>query len=393
MISHLTEDQITRWFIGQASADERQQVQQHVQHCSTCAGEVDGFKSTMTLFQSAIIDRVERTFPTAPSLTTLIQSHTSAGQPVFGSFVEPPSLFTSLRRAIADFLYPTKTETSVAPVEVPEIWSQNKSGVPQWLSIGLHALVVIALIIPAAAPELVLTPTFNITMLPPPSKALILPPDAGRENGGGGGGGGGMKAPTPASKGELPRGAEKQLLPPMVEIKNLVPYLIAEPTIVAPSLENLPQLSVMTFGDPNGINGPPSPGTGKGGGIGEGDGRGVGTGKGPGAGDGSNGGVGGGRGPYGISVEGGVTAPTLLTQIDPQYSDAARRARIQGAVEIYAIVNADGTARVERVTKSLGFGLDEKAIEAVKQWKFRPGLKDGKPVAVPMLITVNFTIR
>jgi TonB family protein len=77
----------------------------------------------------------------------------------------------------------------------------------------------------------------------------------------------------------------------------------------------------------------------------------------------------------------------------PEYSDDARKARIQGSVVILAVVEANGTLRVDKVTKGLGYGLDEKAIEAVRKWKFEPGKKDGKPVAAPVSITVNFSIQ
>ena len=100
MIRHLTEDQITRWFAGQPTTVERQ----HVQECRTCAGEVERFGSTLSLFQSAVVDRAARTFATPPNMIAIVQTHTSAGQLVFGNFVEPPTLFVSLNRALADFL-------------------------------------------------------------------------------------------------------------------------------------------------------------------------------------------------------------------------------------------------------------------------------------------------
>jgi protein TonB len=382
MIRHLTEDQITRWFAGQPTTVERQ----HVQECRNCAGEVERFGQTLALFQSAVSDRAERTLAAAPSMTAIVHSHTSAGQVVFGNFVEPPSLIVSLKRAIADVLYPPKIETTVAPVDVQPIWSSSRSKFPQGLSVALHFAVVFSLLFfPAAASNLTVPSVTSITMLTPPPP-LRLPPDQGRS---GGGGGGGMNTPTPPSKGQPPRGADRQILPPTVEIKNLAPELVVEPTIIAPQLAQV-QLPVMQFGDPNGVVGPPSAGPGSGGGIGTGVGTGVGPGRGAGLGPGANGGVGGGEV---FSVGGGVTQPSPTYFPNPEYSDDGRKGRIQGTVELLVVVKADGTVAIQDVRKALGYGLDQKAIDAVKTWRFIPGRKDGIPVATRVLISVNFTLR
>ena len=89
----------------------------------------------------------------------------------------------------------------------------------------------------------------------------------------------------------------------------------------------------------------------------------------------------------------GVTPPVVLSQIQPEYSDDARKARIQGTVELVIIVLTDGSARLERVVNSLGYGLDQRAIEAVTRWKFRPGRKDGVPVVTRIGVAVNFSLR
>ena len=89
-------------------------------------------------------------------------------------------------------------------------------------------------------------------------------------------------------------------------------------------------------------------------------------------------------------VGGGVSAPALIHKVDPEYSEAARAAHHEGTAILYVEVGPDGTATNIRVVRSLGMGLDEKAIEGVKQWKFKPGQKDGHPVAVAATIEVNF---
>src|SRR5436190_1886570 len=96
--------------------------------------------------------------------------------------------------------------------------------------------------------------------------------------------------------------------------------------------------------------------------------------------------------PEVLRVGQGVSAPTLARRVDPQYSDAARRARIQGTVVLEAIVSEDGTVKVNRVVRSLDPGLDQNAMAALEQWQFRPAMKDGKPVKVVLNVEVNFNL-
>jgi TonB family protein len=91
-------------------------------------------------------------------------------------------------------------------------------------------------------------------------------------------------------------------------------------------------------------------------------------------------------------VGGGVSAPELVFKIDPEYSEQARKAKFQGTVVLNLVVQRDGTVRDIKIIDSLGLGLDEKAIEAVKQWRFRPGLKNGQPVDVSAIIEVTFRL-
>ena len=91
-------------------------------------------------------------------------------------------------------------------------------------------------------------------------------------------------------------------------------------------------------------------------------------------------------------VGGGVTAPSLLFKVEPEYSEEARKAKYQGTVLLYVQVDPSGKAINMRVLHSLGLGLDEKAMEAVKKWKFKAGMKDGKAVTVEAQIEVNFRL-
>ena len=95
----------------------------------------------------------------------------------------------------------------------------------------------------------------------------------------------------------------------------------------------------------------------------------------------------------GAQVGGNVTAPTVIYQVNAEYTEEARKARHEGVVRLEAIVRADGSVQVLRVLQSLGFGLDEKAIEALQQWEFRPGMRDGEAVAVDFIFEFNFNLR
>jgi len=303
-------------------------------------------------------------------------------------FVKPKPLLGSIVATAKGMLADRgrTIQTTAAPIEVEDLWSRDNSGVSRMLSVGLHGLLIAGLVIPTYLvfrnPE---KTTTTVTMLQQPL-VLNLPKMDAKS---GGGGGGGRKTVTPPSKGQVPRGADKQIVPPMVEAKNLAPKLAVETTVLAPQLANIiPDPSKM-FGDPNGAVGPPSAGPGTGGGIGTGTGTGVGPGKGGGVGPGEGGGIGGGV----FNVGGGVSEPVLLSQVQPEYSDDGRKARIQGTVELLIIVNPDGTVKFDNVRKSLGYGLDQKAIEAVKKWKFSAGKKDGKPVATYVSVLVNFSLR
>ena len=103
-------------------------------------------------------------------------------------------------------------------------------------------------------------------------------------------------------------------------------------------------------------------------------------------GEGRGGGIGGGV----YRVGGGVSAPRPIYDPDPEYSDEARRAKFQGSVVLIAVIGPDGRPRDLRVMRSLGMGLDQKALDAVWKWRFTPAMKDNRPVAVQVSIEVVF---
>lgn len=201
-----------------------------------------------------------------------------------------------------------------------------------------------------------------------------------------GGGGGGDRSPLPASKGRLPKVALRQFVPPSAVLPNATARLTMEPAILAPPDVALPNVSMVAYGDPLGKIGPPSNGTGSGGGIGSGKGGGVGAGSGGGVGPGEGGGFGGGV----YSIGGGVTNPIAVYAPEPEYSEEGRRARLQGTVIVSLVVDPSGRTRDFKVVQSLGLGLDEQALKTVAAWRFKPGTKDGKPVPVYATIYVGF---
>ncbi len=203
-----------------------------------------------------------------------------------------------------------------------------------------------------------------------------------------GGGGGGDRSALPPSRGNLPKALLKQFTPPAAVSHNPDPKLTLDPSILAPPDIPLPQVALNELGDPWAKIGPPSNGTGSAGGIGTGTHGGVGPGSGPGPGSGSNGGISGGVYRTGL----GVTAPALLYKVEPEYSEEARQAKYQGVVVLRVVVDPAGRVQNPQVIRSLGLGLDEKAIEAVSKWKFRPGFKDGRPVPVIAEIEVSFRL-
>lgn len=301
---------------------------------------------------------------------------------------------TSLWQNIKDLIRPPKLpplQVTSKPVDVPEIWTKNTQFTRvQALSVAFHVLVLVLLILPLL-PELFSPATtkasdVNVTPLDFSPFALKLPAAAKRA---GGGGGGGAHEVLPASRGKLPKFSLTQFTPPSVKpIQN--PKLPMTPTVLGPPQLNLPSPNAQNWGDPlskitNDSNGP-----GSGGGIGSGNGGGVGSGSGGGVGPGYQYGTGGG---YPSAGTGGYGFPTCLYCPAPQFSDEAVKAKYQGVVVLTVVITPDGRAIDIHIAKGLGLGLDQKAIEAVRNWRFKPAPgPDGKPAAVVSDVEVTFRL-
>ncbi len=302
----------------------------------------------------------------------------------------------SLLRQVQEKLHPEKLpplHLTSKPVPVRDIWgayNYKKRG-----AIGstvIHTAVVAGIIAASVLGARVVKQVekHETVTLVAPDISDYMPLSNKKNDTIGGGGGGGDRDKIQAPKGRLPKLAMEQITPPAMVIRNEHPKLAVEPTVVVPPQVKLPQIASLNLGDPKAVipTGPMSNGTGSGGGIGSGSGGGVGSGEGPGVGPGRGGGIGGGV----FKVGGGVSAPRALSTPDPEYSEEARKAKYQGTVVLWLIVDQNGHPQQVRVARSLGMGLDQKAIEAVKQWKFEPAMKDGKPVAVQINVEVNFRL-
>jgi protein TonB len=209
---------------------------------------------------------------------------------------------------------------------------------------------------------------------------------------GGGGHGGGNRRREPPRAMELP-GRDKVTVPVAAPptpapLKNTPapPVELDIPAIATTSgLQEMPGvLSAITLPvtDSRGSGLGPSGGTGDGNGFGPGDGNGLGDGRDRGAG-----------GVYGPGS--GVSMPRIIHEEKPNYTGEAMRAKVQGAVFMEAVVMPDGTVGPVQITRSLDtiFGLDQEAMRTVKQWRFMPGLRGGKPVPVRVAIEMTFTLR
>ena len=279
-------------------------------------------------------------------------------------------------------------EVTSKPIPVKDIWgaSAGNERTAGLSSLLVHGSLIGALFI-LGTNETVQNVVKETIHLTAPDLAAYQPKAAPQKQTMGGGGGGGNLSPLDASKGKLPKVA-KQFVPPSAVVLNENPKLVMEPTIEVQPNAALPQVALNTLGDPMGLGKIPSNGPGSGAGIGSGKGGGVGSGSGRGVGPGSGGGIGGGA----YRIGGGVSAPAVLAKVEPEYSEEARKAKFQGTVTLYIEVDENGKPKNLRVIRALGLGLDEKAIEAVSRWKFRPGMKNGVPVTVAATVEVNFRL-
>lgn len=298
------------------------------------------------------------------------------------------SVWVGIVEEFRSLLFPRKLpplQLQSQAVAVTDPMAQPRDRMSSLLSIVIHAAVfavILALVLgqkkkPVAVTQVVETPVFNITPFVPSQHAT------------GGGGGGGDREVLHSPVGKLPKVAKVQIVPPDEIIRNPKPKLVAPPTVVLPPEVKMPNSAMPNLGVPTTtVHGPASNGTGSAGGVGSGSSGGVGSGSGAGVGPGNGGGYGGGV----YQVGNGVRPPVPIFVPEPEFSDQARMAKYQGLCVVEVVIDAKGMPRDPRVIRHLGMGLDQKALEAVRRYRFKPATLQGRPVAVRMDIEIDFHI-
>jgi protein TonB len=281
---------------------------------------------------------------------------------------------------------------ALGPLATPEIWSkQSQFTRVQALSLTFHILLVAVIMLPALTAILPfpmkLTRPIVFTPIDLRPYRNQLPPGADAVHGGGSGG---EHNPLPASTGALPPFAMIQLAPPQVKTREN-PKLAVPPNVLGPPEVTLSSPRLPNWGDPNSNFSNDSSGPGKGGGIGDNCCGGVGSGSnGAGVGPGHVSGTG---DRYPTAGRDGYSEPVCVYCPNPQFSDEAVKQKYQGTVILTVVIAPDGHATDIRVVRGLGLGLDEKAIEAVRKWRFSPAISPGKrPAAVSVNIEVTFRL-
>jgi TonB family protein len=290
---------------------------------------------------------------------------------------------------IKEVFFPTKlppANFTSKPVKVKDIWTKDENfGWTQVISFAIHGSVfALVILIPlfwhfGSAAQAKNKNGVDVTAIDLSPYMAKLPAGAKKA---GGGGGANDHTLTPVNKGKLPKFQWTQFTPPQVKIQNPDPKLAMDPSLLGPPDLKVPNLNAANFGDPlaNGVSDS----------LGHGNGTGIGSGTGGGLGPGEGGGTGGGAFRAGVN---GVGVPVCIYCPTPTYSDDARKAKYMGIVVLDVTITADGRAINISIVKDPGMGLGQKAVEAVRTWKFQPAAgPNGKIVAVSVPIEVTFRL-
>lgn len=324
----------------------------------------------------------------APALAPAEQAAPEVRAPEVLTLVPRKTLWSSLREQLNERFHPTELpplELESKPVPVDDIWSHERSFWGNGGSLLLHLLIIALILLPFFNPTVhkaVVSSIDNATILHFP----VLTPASPKPLGGGGGGG--MHVLKTPSRGKLPLFRKAPLAPPVIKVK-IKPLLPVPPALAVERHVSLPEPNLPQFGDPVAAIAPPTNGPGSLEGNGSGTKGGIGSGNGAGYGPGHGGNLGGGAASYGADV----SNPIPIYDPDPQFTDAARKAKYYGTVVLSVEIGVDGRAHDIHVVQRLGLGLDQKAIEAVRTWRFIPAKKrNGQPIAVAATIQVNFRL-
>ena len=285
--------------------------------------------------------------------------------------------FASLLSSIRDVFFPQKLPPLVlesTPIPVPDRMKTRQDPRATAASFVIYALLI----------SIILWMVNKHVQFAAPVKQLIVanltpPPEMPKVNDRMGGGGG-QRGPTPVTKGQLPKFADQQITPPKAPPMEQPKIKMPEPTIEVQKDLKMASNNMPNLGMPN------SPLMGNS--MGNGSGSGLGSGNGSGLGPGSGGNYGGGL----RHVGGGVSSPEVIFKVEPELSEEARKAKFMGVVTVNLIVDTKGLPQNVRVIRGVGMGLDEKALEAVRQYRFKPAMENGHPVPVQVNVEVNFQI-
>jgi protein TonB len=290
--------------------------------------------------------------------------------------IKEESVFGSLWASVRDVFFPAKLPPLVLesqPVAVVDRMAVKRDPKSTAIAVVLHILVI-GLIAWMLAKHISMGTKAVTTLVPVDISVPPMAPPKAKSMGGGGG----QRGPTPVTKGTPPKFADTQIVPPKAPPLQQ-PKIQIEPTIEVQKdikmASSIPQIGVAN-----------SPLVGMS--MGNGRGTGLGSGNGSGLGPGSGGNTGGGP----KRIGGGVSAPVLIYSVEPEFSEEARKAKVAGNVLVNLYVDQNGLPSHVRVIRGVGMGLDEKAVEAVKQYRFKPAMENGKPVLVELNVEVNFQI-
>jgi protein TonB len=291
--------------------------------------------------------------------------------------IKEQGVFASLISSIHDAFVRPKLPPLVLqskPIAVPDRMATQRSAASTAFAVGAHVVIILLVALFIANQVKVLQPAkkdvTSVAVPPPPPIAPKLQQI---------GGGGGQHDIAPVSKGRLPDLAQKQIVPPKAP-PTQAPRLAITPTVVVQKDLNLANNDMPNLGLPSSSLKGVSLGNGTGSGIGSGNGSGIG----PGSGGNEGGGI--------FHIGGGVSMPVVIYQPEPEFSEEARKAKFSGNVLVYLVIEPDGTPSHVRVARGVGMGLDQKAVEAVRKYRFKPAMKDGKPVRADLYVEVNFQI-
>ena len=308
-----------------------------------------------------------------------VHRESAAAGPVFSVATNEAGLLRSLWDGVRETLRPKRLPPLVLvsqPVPVVNRMADDRGYRGRVWALAMHGVAILligAIVRAQVGLRTPVQPMVDVALTAPPKMPVRASVMAG---------GGGQHELTPATKGAPPKFAEMPVIPPMAPPK--APPMMEAKIHVDPAIDVQPDVKMRSDLPQIGVANSPVVGMS----LGNGHGSGVGSGNGDGYGPGWGGGMGGGV----KQVGGGVSEPVVIYQVDPEFSEEARKAKAQGSVTVDLLVDAQGRPSHVHAVSGIGMGLNEKAEEAVRQYRFKPAMENGRPVTVEMNVVVVFEI-